>query len=93
MYENVYSIIETDLKLLTSEARKSDGFAQQITAFISHSEVPQIKEGCERASVKLRNLARENRGITGIRESLVGFLSRESWDMVRDEGPLSSFVL
>lgn len=77
MYENVYSIIETDLKLLTSEARKSDGFAQQITAFISHSEVPQIKEGCERASVKLRNLARENRGITGIRESLVGLLHQD----------------
>lgn len=72
MYENLYQLIETDLKLLTTEARKSDGFAQQITAFIHHSEVPQIKDGCEKASMKLRNLARENRGIAGIRESLVG---------------------
>lgn len=84
MYENLYSIIETDLKLLTTEARKSDGFAQQITAFIHHSEVPQIKDGCEKASMKLRNLARESRGIAGIRESLVGLQKawgREGGDM------------
>lgn len=70
--ELLYQSLETDLRLLTTEARKADGLAHQISAFLTHSEVPQIKEGCERAVLKLRLLAKEHRGIEAIREAVVG---------------------
>jgi hypothetical protein len=49
--------LEADLRLLSSESRRSESITGQLTGWLSGPEHPQIKESAERAMLKLRTLA------------------------------------
>lgn len=54
--ETFYQLLDTDLRLLAAEARKLDGFANQISGLFGSSDIPGIKDSCDRALAKLRSL-------------------------------------
>jgi hypothetical protein len=62
-----YEVLENDLRALSSEARKTDSLATQITGWLQHTDYPQIKESAERAVLKLRAVAHEGRGVEAVR--------------------------
>lgn len=61
--QQVFAVLESDLRQLSSDARRSEGFV----GWLSGPEHPQIKEAAERALLKLRQcegkpeLVRENK--------------------------------
>ena len=57
MAEGFFELLDSDLRLLSAEARKLESFAHQITGLFTHSDTPNIKESCERALQKLRQLS------------------------------------
>lgn len=63
--------LENDLRALSSEARRSDSLATQISGWLSHTDFAQIKDAAERGALKLRSLASERRGLEGVRASKV----------------------
>ncbi|WIA43332.1 hypothetical protein OEZ86_009826 [Tetradesmus obliquus] len=62
-----YEVLEADLRALSSEARKTDSIATQITGWLQHTDFPQIKECAERALLRLRAIAQEGRGVEAVR--------------------------
>eukprot|EP00879_Flechtneria_rotunda_P006735 GHRR01007076.1.p1 GENE.GHRR01007076.1~~GHRR01007076.1.p1 ORF type:complete len:1255 (+),score=514.44 GHRR01007076.1:492-4256(+) len=62
-----YDALESDLRALSSEARKTDSLATQITGWLQHTDFPQIKECAERALLNVRAAAQQQRGIEAIR--------------------------
>jgi hypothetical protein len=54
--ETALPMLEADLRILSSESRRSESLTGQITGWLSGPEYPQIKESAERAMVKLRAL-------------------------------------
>ena len=54
--DNAFPMLEADLRVLSSESRRSESLTGQITGWLSGPEYPQIKESAERAMLKLRTL-------------------------------------
>ncbi len=70
--ETFFELLDSDLRLLSSEARKLDGFAQQISGlFAAGDAVGPIKDSCERALTRLRGLASGGKSMEGIRQTPV----------------------
>lgn len=57
--EAFINVLEQDLRLLSSEARKSDGFTSQITGLFHHSDAPNIKDLVEKTLQRLRQHQRD----------------------------------
>jgi hypothetical protein len=67
-----FNVLETDLRLLATEAKKSDTIAQLVTAgWLGTSDVPKIKDCTERAVLRLRLLSKEGKDVGSIREATV----------------------
>jgi hypothetical protein len=62
-----YEVLEADLRALSSETRKTDSIATQITGWLQHTDYQQIKECAERALLRLRAIAQEGRGVEAVR--------------------------
>eukprot|EP00878_Enallax_costatus_P040991 GHUV01047421.1.p1 GENE.GHUV01047421.1~~GHUV01047421.1.p1 ORF type:complete len:121 (+),score=25.71 GHUV01047421.1:332-694(+) len=62
-----YEVLEADLRSLSSEARKTDSIATQITGWLQHTDFPLIKECAERALLRLRAISQEGKGIEAVR--------------------------
>ncbi len=54
--ESALPSLEADLRMLSSESRRSESITGQLTGWLSGPEHPQIKESAERAMLKLRTL-------------------------------------
>ncbi len=50
--ESLSAVLETDLRLLSAETRRSEGF----TSWLTGPDFPQIKEAAERSVLKLRSV-------------------------------------
>lgn len=57
--EALLQSVETDLRTLSSESRKSDTIAGQLAGWLANSEHPEVKVAAERAILKLRALSRQ----------------------------------
>lgn len=62
-----FGVLEADLRILSSEARKQESLAQQINSWLSHQDHPQVREAAERAALKLRAIIKEKQGIQALR--------------------------
>ena len=69
--EAIAGTLESDLRLLSSEARRADGLASQLTGWLSGPEHPQIKEAAERAILRLRSFGSRDDGLEHLRNSKV----------------------
>ena len=69
-----FGVLETDLRLLSAEAKKLDGVAHQIAGLFSHNDTPNIKESAESAVLKLRFLRNEANSLEALRQSPVRVL-------------------
>ena len=69
--EAIAGTLESDLRLLSSEARRADGLASQLTGWLSGPEHPQIKEAAERAILRLRSFSAREDGLEHLRNSKV----------------------
>ena len=69
--EAIAGTLESDLRLLSSEARRADGLASQLTGWLSGPEHPQIKEAAERAILRLRSFGSREDGLEHLRNSKV----------------------
>ncbi|DBA68408.1 TPA: hypothetical protein ACH3X2_013711 [Trebouxia sp. C0005] len=67
--EAIAGTLESDLRLLSSEARRADGLASQLTGWLSGPEHPQIKEAAERAILRLRSFGARDDGLEHLRNS------------------------
>lgn len=67
--EVIASALESDLRLLSSEARRADGLASQLTGWLSGPEHPQIKEAAERAILRLRSFGAREDSLEHLRNS------------------------
>ncbi|GMH33400.1 hypothetical protein BSKO_01234 [Bryopsis sp. KO-2023] len=63
------AVLEADLRTLSNEARKSEGFAGHLAGWLSNSEHPEVKESAERAVLKLRAFARQSDCLGAIQAS------------------------
>ena len=61
--EAIASTLESDLRTLSSEARRADGLASQLTGWLSGPEHPQIKEAAERAILSLPSFGAPELGL------------------------------
>lgn len=50
--DSLSAVLETDLRLLSAETRRSEGF----TSWLTGPDFPQIKEAAERGVLKLRSV-------------------------------------
>ena len=73
--EAIAGTLESDLRLLSSEARRADGLASQLTGWLSGPEHPQIKEAAERAILRLRSFGLRDDGLEHLRNSKVALPS------------------
>ncbi len=64
--------VESDLRLLANEARRSESLAGQLTGWLSGPEHPIIKELAERAVLKLQSLAGAEDAVQQLQHSKVG---------------------
>ena len=72
MAKNAFvTVLESDLRALGAEARKSDGLAGQLAGWLSNSENTTVKEAGERAVMRLRAFARGPNCLEEIRNSKV----------------------
>ena len=76
--EAIASTLESDLRTLSSEARRADGLASQLTGWLSGPEHPQIKEAAERAILRLRSFGAREDGLEHLRNSKVHSCSVEA---------------
>ena len=83
MIETVINVVETDLRLLTAEAKKADGPMQSVIGFLHHSEVPQIKDGAEKALLKLKLISQTHGGLVAVQDSLVRAPRRREGERLR----------
>jgi hypothetical protein len=61
--------IETDLRLLSAETRRSEGF----TSWLTGPDFPQIKEAAERGVLKLRGVTgRSSESVDAVQKSKAG---------------------
>ena len=58
--ERFKALLVADLRTLSSEARRSDSLAGQLTGWLSGPEYPAIKDAAERTLLKLLNEEDEN---------------------------------
>lgn len=72
MAEAITGALETDLRTLSTEARRADGLASQLTGWLSGPEHPQIKEAAERAILRLRSFGAREDGLEHLKNSRVG---------------------
>lgn len=70
--EAFVTVLEADLRALSTEARKSEGLAGQLAGWLSNSEHPEVKESAERALLKLRACARQADSLEALQGSKVG---------------------
>ena len=71
MPEPLIEVLETDLRALSAEARRSDGVAGHITGWFSGPEHPQIKEAAERTMLRLRSFSSQDEASDGQKRSKV----------------------
>jgi hypothetical protein len=69
------TILEGDLRQLAVEAKKTDNIAHQLTGWLSHSELPNVREGTERALQRLQSLSSTTATVERIRNTRVTCLS------------------
>ena len=69
--EAITGALESDLRILSSEARRADGLASQLTGWLSGPEHPQIKEAAERAILRLRSFGAKEDGLEHLKTSKV----------------------
>lgn len=69
--EAITGALESDLRVLSSEARRSDGLASQLTGWLSGPEHPQIKDAAERAILRLRSFGAREDGLEHLKNSKV----------------------
>lgn len=81
--EAITGALESDLRLLSSEARRADGLASQLTGWLSGPEHPQIKEAAERAILRLRSFGAKEDGLEHLKTSKVSLLQTISSLVVR----------
>jgi hypothetical protein len=62
-----FEVLDADLRLLASEAKKTDSLATQITGWLSHTDFAAIKEAVERSSLALRAIAQDGGGVAAVR--------------------------
>ena len=70
--------VESDLRLLANEARRSESLAGQLTGWLSGPEHPIIKELAERAVLKLQSLAGAEDAVQQLQHSKVGSIISQS---------------
>ena len=70
--------VESDLRLLANEARRSESLAGQLTGWLSGPEHPIIKELAERAVLKLQSLAGAEDTVQQLQHSKVGSIISQS---------------
>lgn len=69
---SLFEVIESDLRALSSEARRTDGnLATQITGWLQHTDYGQIKEVAERGALQLRAVAQDGGGLAAVRDAKV----------------------
>ena len=66
-----FEVLDADLRLLASEAKKTDSLATQITGWLSHTDFAAIKEAVERSSLALRAIAKDGGGVEAVRANKV----------------------
>lgn len=81
--EAITGALESDLRLLSSEARRADGLASQLTGWLSGPEHPQIKEAAERAILRLRSFGAKEDGLEHLKTSKVSLLQAISSLVIR----------
>ena len=81
--EAITGALESDLRLLSSEARRADGLASQLTGWLSGPEHPQIKEAAERAILRLRSFGAKEDGLEHLKTSKVSPLQTISSLVIR----------
>ncbi|CAD7699922.1 unnamed protein product [Ostreobium quekettii] len=70
MAKNTFmTVLESDLRVLSTEARKSDGLAGQLAGWLNNSEQTAVKDAAERAVMRLRAFSREPNCLEAIRGS------------------------
>ena len=69
MPEALFEVLETDLRALSAEARRSDGVAGHISGWFSGPEHPQIKEAAERTMLRLRSLSGQEEELNSVKTS------------------------
>lgn len=82
--EGFLAVLETDLRLLSSEARRPDSFAGQLSGWLSGSEHPEVKEAAERAVLKLRSLSSKPDALEALRANKVLYLESLIRQIPRD---------
>ena len=66
-----FEVLDADLRLLASEAKKTDSLATQITGWLSHTDFAAIKEAVDRSSLALRAIAQDGGGVAAVRANKV----------------------
>lgn len=65
--DNLSAALETDLRLLSAETRRSEGF----TSWLTGPDFPQIKEAAERGVLKLRSTTGRSSSAETVQKSKV----------------------
>jgi hypothetical protein len=81
--DNLSAVLESDLRLLSAETRRSEGF----TSWLTGPDFPQIKEAAERGVLKLRSTTGRNSSAEAVQKSKVG------WQCLPDSAALLTNIL
>lgn len=69
--DNLSAALETDLRLLSAETRRSEGF----TSWLTGPDFPQIKEAAERGVLKLRSTTGRSSSAETVQKSKVSSIA------------------
>lgn len=74
LFDTFCQQLDSDLRLLSAEARRLEGAFHQIAGLFHSSDAPNIKESCERALQRLRIISSPGakRSMESIQQSPVG---------------------